>query len=197
MKLPHHIHLRKLDDRFDILQASLGAFLFFFLLAGALGAARDGSTIPVRVGVYQVEPYGWQDREGLFVGASVDLWRRVAEHLNWQYQLTPVSQMSDLLSGLENGLYDVAIGAITITPERVARVDFSYPTPRSGVAAVFAKRTGAASAFYDYGAAVGELGLLILGIVILLTVIGVLMWWFERPHLNKTGKSDCESAVTS
>jgi polar amino acid transport system substrate-binding protein len=76
-------------------------------------------------------------------------------------------------------------------------VDFSYPTHRSGVAAVFAKRTGAASAFYDYGAAVGELGLLILGIVILLTVIGVLMWWFERPHLNKTGKSDCESAVTS
>jgi len=180
-----HRHVQQI-----ILQAGLGAF-FFFLLAGALEAARNDSTIPVRVAVYQVEPYGWQDREGLFVGASVDLWRRVAEHLNWQYQLTPVSQMSDLLSGLENGLYDVSIGAITITPERVARVDFSYPTHRSGVAAVFAKRTGAASAFYDYGAAVGELGLLILGIVILLTVIGVLMWWFER------GKSDCESAVTS
>jgi len=40
----------------------------------------------------------------------------------------PLSQMSDLLSGLESGAYDVAIGAITITPERLARVDFSYPT---------------------------------------------------------------------
>src|SRR5262249_23115229 len=125
------------------------------------------------------------------------LWRRVAEHLNWQYQLIPVSQMSDLLSGLENGAYDVAIGAITITPERLARVDFSYPTHRSGVAVVFARRTAAASAFYDYGEALGELGLLILVIVILLTVIGVLMWWFERAHLNKTGKSASESAVTS
>ena len=48
--------------------------------------------------------------------------------------------MEDVLSGLQNGTYDIAIGAITITPERLARVDFSYPTHRSGVAAVFAKR---------------------------------------------------------
>jgi ABC-type amino acid transport substrate-binding protein len=133
----------------------------------------------------------------VFTGASVDLWRRVAEHLNWQYRLIPVSQMSELLTGLENGAYDVAIGAITITPERLARVDFSFPTHRSGVAAVFAKRNGAASAFYDYGEAVGELGLVILAIVVLLTVIGLLMWWFERHHLNKTGKTESESAVTS
>src|SRR5260370_41746326 len=109
----------------------------------------------------------------------------------------PVSQISDLLSGLENGADAVALGASTITPERLARVDFSYPTHRSGVVAVFARRTGAASAFSDYGEAVGELGLLILAIVILLTVIGVLMWWFERAHLNKTGKSASESSVTS
>src|SRR5215813_9903360 len=99
-----------------------------FMLTGAAVGAESGSTIPVRVGVYDVEPYGGQGPEGLFDGASVDLWRRVAEHLNWQYQLTLVSQMSDLLAGLENGTYDVAIGAITITPERLARVDFSYPT---------------------------------------------------------------------
>jgi len=39
--------------------------------------------------------------------------------------------------------------------------------------------------------------MLILIIVALLTVIDVLMWWFERPHLDKTGKADSESAVTS
>ena len=171
--------------------------MFFLMLACAAVGAEPSSTMPLRIGVYQVAPYGGQGDGGLFVGASVDLWRRVAEHLNWQYQLMPVSQMSDLLSGLENGAYDVAIGAITITPERLARVDFSYPTHRSGVAAVFARRTAAASAFYDYGEAVGELGLLILVIVILLTMIGVLMWWFERAHLNKSGKSASESAVTS
>jgi ABC-type amino acid transport substrate-binding protein len=182
--------------RFGVARAGLGA-LFSLMLACAAAGAEPSATVPLRIGVYQVAPYGGQGDGGLFVGASVDLWRRVAEHLNWQYQLIPVSQMSDLLSGLENGAYDVAIGAITITPERLARVDFSYPTHRSGVAVVFARRTAAPSAFYDYGEALGELGLLILVIVILLTVIGVLMWWFERAHLNKTGKSASESAVTS
>jgi polar amino acid transport system substrate-binding protein len=170
--------------------------LVMFVLVGA-AIAEPGTTTPLRVAVYDVEPYGGQDRDGLFVGASVELWRRIAEDLNWQYRLTLVAHMDDVLSGLQGGAYDVAIGAITITPERLAKVDFSYPTHRSGVAAVFAKRTGAAAAFYEYGAAIGELGSLILTIVILLTVIGVLMWWFERYRSNNSGGSESQSSVTS
>ena len=200
--LMHHMELvRRVDFRdivcpFGAARIGLGALLFLMLAGGAVGA-EPGSTMPVRVGVYDVEPYGGQDSEGLFVGASVDLWRRVAEHLNWQYQLTLVSQMSDLLAGVERGAYDVAIGAITITPERLARVDFSYPAHRSGEAAVFAKPTGARAALYEYGAAVSELGPLILATVIFLTVTGVLMWWFERPPSKNPGKSDSRSSVLS
>jgi polar amino acid transport system substrate-binding protein len=181
--------------RFGAARAGLGALLFF-MLAGAAVAAEPGSTMPVRVAVYDVEPYGGRDREGLFVGASVDLWRRVAEHLNWRYHLTLVSQMSDLLAGLQRGAYDVAIGAITITPERLARVDFSYPTHRSGEAAVFAKRTGAGAALYQYGAAVSELGPLILATVIFLSVTGLLMWWFERSPSKNPGRSDAQSVMS-
>lgn len=179
--------------RLGAARAGLGVLLLFTLVGAAAGA-EPGSTTPLRVGVYDVEPYGGQSREGLYVGASVDLWRRAAEHLNWQYQLTLVSQMSDLLTGLERGDYDVAIGAITITPERLAHVDFSYPTHRSGVAAVFAKQKGAAAALSQYGAAVGDLGPLVLALVIFLTVTGVLMWWFER-FLEK--KPNSQSTVTS
>src|SRR5260370_40269032 len=138
------------------------------MLACAAVGAEPGSTMPLRIGVYQVAPYGGQGSAGLVVGASVDLWRRVAEHLNWQYQLMPVSQISDLLSGVENGAYDVAIGAITITPERLERGDFSYPTHRSGVAAGFGGRTGSASAFSDYGEARCGTCLVILAILVLL-----------------------------
>jgi hypothetical protein len=56
----------------------------------------------------------------------VDLWRRVAEDLRVNYRLTAVSQMDAITTGLENRQFDVAIGAITITPERLTRVDFSY-----------------------------------------------------------------------
>jgi hypothetical protein len=63
------------------------------VLANAAVGAEAGSIMPLRIGVYDVEPYGGQDREGLFVGASVDLWRRVAEDLNWQYRLTLVGSI--------------------------------------------------------------------------------------------------------
>jgi polar amino acid transport system substrate-binding protein len=187
---------RNIVHRFGAAPAGLGALSFFMLTAAAMGA-EPGSTMPVRVGVYDVAPYGGQSREGLFVGASVDLWRRVAEHLNWQYRLTLVSQMSDLLRGVERGACDVAIGAITITPERLARVDFSYPTHRSGEAAVFAKRTGARAALSEYGAAVSGLVPLVLATVIFLTMTGVLMWWFERSPSKNSGKSDSQSSVMS
>jgi ABC-type amino acid transport substrate-binding protein len=196
MEFAPRVDFRHIVYRFRAARAGFGALLFFMLAGAALGA-EPGQTTLVRVGVYDVEPYGGQDREGLFVGASVDLWRRVAEHLNWQYQLTLVSRMSDLLAGLEKGDYDVAIGAITITPERLARVDFSYPAHRSGEAAVFAKRTGASAALYEYGAAVAELGPLILATVIFLTLTGVLMWWFERSPSKNPGNPDSQSSVMS
>jgi polar amino acid transport system substrate-binding protein len=190
----HFIDCRDIARRFGAPRAVL-CLLLCALSAGAM-AADPGTTTPLRVAVYDVEPYGGRDRDGLFTGASVDLWRRVAEDRHWQYELTLVSRMDDLLSGLEGHAYDVGIGAISITPERLARVDFSYPTHRSGVAAVFARRTGAASAFYDYGTAAGELGVLIIAILILLAVIGILMWWFERSYA-KDSASESASAVTS
>ena len=73
-------------------------------------------------------------------------------------------------------------------------MDFSYPTHRSGVAAVFAKQRGAGAALDQYGAAVRDLGPLILALVIFLAVTGMLMWWFERFLSNKPGS---QSSVMS
>ena len=195
MKFARLVNFRYLVFRVAATGAGVSA-LVFFAVAG-VAAAEPGSTIPVRVGVYDAEPYGGQDREGLFTGASVDLWRRVAEHLNWRYELILVSQMSDLLAGLERGTYDVGIGAITITPERLARVDFSYPTHRSGVAVIVAKPRGARAAVLEYGAAARELGPLFLSLVVFLTVTGVLMWWFERARSKISGNSGTQASIRS
>lgn len=191
----HFICCRDIAGRLGAARAALCS-LVICVLASAAMAAEPGTTAPLHVAVYDVEPYGGRDHDGLFTGASVDLWRRVAEDRHWQYDLTLVSRMDDVLSGLEGHAYDVGIGAITITPERLTRVDFSYPTHRSGAAAVFAKRTDAASAFHEYGTAAGELGELIVAILVLLAVIGVLMWWFERSR-SKDNTSEAASAVTS
>lgn len=134
----------------------------------------------LRVAVYEAAPYGSRGPNGLFSGASVDLWRRVAEAQHWPYEFVSYASMDAVLAGLEHGTVDAAIGAITITPERLAQVEFSYPTHRSGVAVAFVKRTGVMAAFATYGAVVSQLGLLIIAMLLLLVVTGVLIWLFER-----------------
>ena len=117
-------------------------------------AAEQREPETLRIAVYDVPPYGYVDSDGSISGVSVDLWRRVAEQMEWPFKLIPVSDMEAILSGLEQGRYDAAIGAITITPERAARVDFSYPAHRSGVAIATRKQTGLIFALMSYGTAI-------------------------------------------
>jgi polar amino acid transport system substrate-binding protein len=72
------------------------------LAASALSAfAEQRQVESLRVAVYNVPPYGYVDTNGSISGVSVDLWRRVAEQMEWHYQLIPVSDMESILSGLE------------------------------------------------------------------------------------------------
>src|SRR5262249_42037981 len=134
----------------------------------------------LRVAVYDVPPYGYVDSDGSISGVSVDLWRRVAEHMEWPFRLIPISDMESIIAGLEQGRFDAAIGAITITPERAARIDFSYPAHRSGVAIALRKETGPIFALMSYAMAVSELAPLILVTLIMLILIGIAMWIVER-----------------
>ena len=163
------------------------------LAAGTVGAccAEQRDTETLRVAVYDVPPYGYVEADGSMAGVSVDLWRRVAEQMEWPFKLIPVSDMETILGGLEHGRFDAAIGAITITPERAARVDFSYPAHRSGVAVAIRKETGPIFAIMSYGTALAELSPLISIILTMLVLIGLAMWFIER-HVHaveKTSKS--------
>src|SRR3984885_12120562 len=156
---------------------SLAAALAFLASTG-FAMAQDA---PLKVAVYDAPPYGHVEPDGSVDGVSVDLWRRVAESLGREYHLVPVAQMEAILQGLERKDYDVAIGAITITPARLARVDFSYPTHRSGAAVAVRQDTGPMAALASYNSVLGELAPLIALTFALLIVMGVAMWIAERP----------------
>ena len=96
----------------------LATTLVYLVFAG-FAAAQDA---PLKVAVYDVPPYGHVEPDGSIDGLSVDLWRRAAESLGREYHLVPVTQMEEILKGLERKDYHAAIGAITITPARLARV---------------------------------------------------------------------------
>jgi polar amino acid transport system substrate-binding protein len=135
----------------------------------------------LRRAVYDAPPYGAVGTDGSLSGVSVDLWRRVAEELQRQYRLIPISTMDSVLGGLEQGRFDAAIGAITITQEREARVDFSYPAHRSGVAVALAKESGLTAFLASFRAAAGEFAGAIVLLLGLLFPLGLLIWRIERP----------------
>ncbi len=174
---------------------SILALLFLSVAAHAQVAAAPATHKPLRVAVYEAAPYGSLERNGLFSGASVELWRRVAEDHRWQYEFKSVASMDEILSGLQHGTFDAAIGAITITPERLTRVDFSYPAHPSGVAVAFVKQNNMLAAFKAYGSVAGQLGALILTMLLLLLLTGILIWLSERYSRQKTGAS--ESTIAS
>jgi polar amino acid transport system substrate-binding protein len=157
-----------------------------FLVSAGFAVAQEA---PLRVAVYDAPPYGHVEPDGSIDGVSVDLWRRVAENLGREYHLVPVTQMEEILQGLERKDYDAAIGAITITPARLSRVDFSYPTHRSGVAVAIRQDVGPMAAFMTYGAVIAELAPLIALTFALLIVMGVAMWLAERPMRPRNHES--------
>ncbi len=173
--------LRATCARPSVVGRCVAAALACLLFAAGAAADEAPASAPLKVAVYNVPPYGIVEPDGSIDGVSVDLWRRAAEVIGRQYRLAPVSQMEAILQGLERNEFDAAIGAITITPERLARVDFSYPAHRSGVAVAVRKDSGPVAAFLRYGAVVAELSPLIALTLVLLLAMAVAMWIVERP----------------
>jgi polar amino acid transport system substrate-binding protein len=170
---------------------ALGAY--FASPRDCLLAAELHPAAALKVAVYDLPPYGAAESDGAISGVSVDLWRRVAEELQWEYKLISVSHMESILSGLEQGSFDAGIGAITITPEREARVDFSYPAHR--VAVALPSETGRFAAVVSYWRVAADLGSLLVGMLALLLLLGTLIWLVERPGL--AGKEAQEDNVAT
>jgi polar amino acid transport system substrate-binding protein len=66
-------------------------------------------------------------------GFSIDLWDEVARRMQVKFEWKVVATPPELLQAVQRGDADVAISAITMTPERDKVVDFSHPYFDSGL----------------------------------------------------------------
>jgi|SRR5271156_614656 len=60
-------------------------------------------------------------------GFSIDLWNEGARRMRVKFTWKMVSSLPELLESVRAGNADVAIAAITMTPEREKSLDFSHP----------------------------------------------------------------------
>ncbi|MEJ7729795.1 MAG: transporter substrate-binding domain-containing protein [Polyangiaceae bacterium] len=99
-----------------------------------LVALRRSSEAADKLRVYtkSVEPFVFE-KDGTAVGYSIDLWERIAQEAKLDYELVQVDTIPEMIDAVREGRADVAIGALSITAEREAVVDFTHPFYESGL----------------------------------------------------------------
>lgn len=108
-----------------------GLIWWCWLLPLTLAAAPAPRTMIV--GTKQAPPFVMKEPDGTWTGLSVDLWRDIALQLGLRYEFQEVKTPEELVDGVARGQFDAAVAAITVTPAREQRVDFSQPFFNSGL----------------------------------------------------------------
>ena len=152
--------------------------VLLFLASVALVPAQTATT-PLRVVVKPAEPFAFE-QGGVLMGYSVDLWKKAAADAGFTFETRVVDTVPELLEAVQTGVADVGVGAISITPDREAVLDFSHPFFKSGLQ-VMARSKGEAGAFSAFRALwnrnVAEVVLVLLLAVFLISHI---LWIVER-----------------
>lgn len=116
----------------------LGLFVLTFGLAGC----GQQSAAPAKAKVLKVgsdtafAPFEFQDEKTKeYVGFDMDLIKAIAKQMGYEVQVQSMG-FDGLIPALEAGNIDAAISAMTITPERAQKVNFSKPYYKSGLTIV-------------------------------------------------------------
>ncbi len=92
--------------------------------AGTIEKAEERGVL--RVGFSSFVPWAMQNKAGEFVGFEIDVATRLAEDLGLRLQLAPTA-WAGIIPALLAGKFDLIIGGMGITDERLEQVDFSDP----------------------------------------------------------------------
>jgi ABC-type amino acid transport substrate-binding protein len=158
------------------------ALVLLVSLSRASTAAAAPSPDPrdaLIVAVKQAPPFAYRGPDGEWKGQSIELWRSIADELELRYELRETT-LDDMLAGVAEGRYQVAVAALTVTSEREQLVDFTHPFHTTGLAiAVSSKREPYWRGVIGTVFSLAFLRLIGLLALIQLTV-GSLVWLLER-----------------
>lgn len=152
---------------------ALATVLLAWLWSGSAVAA------PLTVAVKEAPPFSHKGADGEWSGISIELWRDIASELDLEYELHETT-LDDMIAGVADGRYDVAVAALTVTAEREAIIDFTHPFHTTGLAiAVSSKHEP-----YWWGIVDTVFSWAFLQVIAVLAtmqlLVGTLVWLLER-----------------
>lgn len=144
-----------------------------------VSSAFEGETL--RVATKPLEPFVFLDGEQP-TGFSVDVWNTIADRLGTTTEWVAQESVGDIIESSRNGEVDASIAGISMTLEREAVIDFSYPYYNSGLQIATAQESGGTFGALWSLISSGSFLLPLLGLVALIVIISHLVWLGERGH---------------
>ncbi len=164
-----------------LLASLLGLLAFQGEAAGEDDVATRLPASTWRVATKPSAPFAYQNSDGSWKGVSVELAEQIAERLGVRLELVSIDSVEGLLDAVSEGRADAAIAAISVTPEREARVDFSHPYYTAGLGvAVRSAEQGFGFRALLRALTSREFLQIIAVVVLALAGIGVLFWLAEH-----------------
>jgi polar amino acid transport system substrate-binding protein len=142
----------------------------------AASAASGLATL--RVYGVPIEPFVLRDGEKAS-GYSIDIWEAIALRAGYRTELSWVDDIDGLLDAVRSGQADVAVGPISMTPDRERTLDFTYPYSTGGLGIMVP--TSGAGPLDSFIEAIVHPAWLVLALVLVILIVGVgLVIWLPR-----------------
>ncbi len=153
-------------------------FICFIVFTVAIKADNINQQ-KIVVGTKPAEPFVIKNPDGKFTGISFELWNKIVEKLDIQYEVKTFT-LDGLLKAVENKEIDVAVSPLTITSEREKLFDFTHAYITTGLG--IAIENNPKSNLFKILSNLFSLEFLnvISLIFIVLLFVGFLVWLFER-----------------
>jgi lysine-arginine-ornithine-binding protein len=114
----------------------LACVLALGAMVPVLPAAADDS--PLKIGVDgSYPPFSQTGKGGKLTGFDIDIANALCEEIKARCELVPMGNWADVIPAVEAGKYDFAVASMSITDERLKRIDFTnkyYQAPAKFVA---------------------------------------------------------------
>lgn len=162
--------------------------LFFTLFTFSL-FAQDSTEVPekVTIGITNTPPFIQKTPEG-FKGLSIDSWRLVNEKLHLDYEFREYKDLAALLAAIENREVDFSINPITVTDNRMNKMNFSQPYFISHTSVLKKRESqiwGQLTNLFSW-----NFVSVVLLLIFIIFIFGFLVWLFERKRNEKEFGND-------
>ena len=148
------------------------------IVLALIPARLNSQETRLRVGIKPVSPFVIKGPASTYSGISIDLWAEIAKTIDVEFDFVEFSNTNQLIQACEQNEIDLAIAAITMTEDRLERVDFSNTFFNSSVGvAVRGERTGMLDSLLLFLNA--WLVDVLVTLFVVLIVVGTIVWLFE------------------